>query len=86
MQSADWLACVQKLKMVRLTRKASLLAARAVLPALLDDVKEGAVLPGFVASVTSVRSQAISNCWSKTVCSSTSTHLRHLCMAVPSGG
>ena len=32
-----------------------MLAARSMLPATLDDVKEGAMLPGFVASVTPVR-------------------------------
>lgn len=40
--------------MVRLTRKASLIAARAALPSSLEDVKEGAILPGFIASTTPV--------------------------------
>ena len=40
--------------MVRLTRKASLIAARAALPSSLEDVKEGAILPGFIASATPV--------------------------------
>ena len=34
-----------------------MMAAHSVLPATLEDVKEGAVLPGFIASVTPVHAQ-----------------------------
>lgn len=35
-----------------MTRKASLLAAAAQLPATIEDVKEGMLLPGYVANIT----------------------------------
>ena len=35
-----------------MTRKASLLAAAAQLPATMEDVKEGMLAPGYVANVT----------------------------------
>jgi hypothetical protein len=38
--------------LVRLTRKASMVAAAAQLPRDFDKLKEGALLPGYVASVT----------------------------------
>ena len=38
--------------MVKLTRKASLLAAAAQLPSGFSALKGGALLPGYVASVT----------------------------------
>lgn len=44
--------------MLRLTRKASLIAARTALPSSLEDVKEGAILPGFIASATPVGGSA----------------------------
>ncbi len=43
---------LQTSKTLRLTRKASLLAAAAALPRSFSDVAEGALLPGYVASVT----------------------------------
>lgn len=46
------LLLLQGSKSLRLTRKASLVAAAATLPRSLEDVKEGAVLAGYVASVT----------------------------------
>lgn len=48
------LAAVQKSKQLRLTRKASMLAAAeaGVLPSTLEGVAQGAVMPGYVASIT----------------------------------
>jgi hypothetical protein len=45
---------MQRIKMVRVTRKASLLAAAAAgaLPSELEDVHEAALLPGYIASLT----------------------------------
>ena len=43
---------LERLGMVRLTRKASLLAAAASLPRAITDVTEGRIAPGYVASVT----------------------------------
>ena len=42
----------QKAGMLRVSRKASLLGARAALPAALGDLSEGTLAPGYVASVT----------------------------------
>ena len=52
----------QGIGMLRLTRKASLIAARTALPASLEDVKEGAILPGFIASATPVCQAALDFC------------------------
>ena len=38
--------------MLLVTRKASLLAAAARLPSSIDDLREGTLAPGYVASVT----------------------------------
>lgn len=38
--------------MVKLTRKASLIAAASLMPKTLAEVKETSVLPGYVANVT----------------------------------
>lgn len=43
---------LERLGMVRLTRKASLLAAAASLPRAIADVTEGRIAPGYVASMT----------------------------------
>ena len=43
---------LERLGMVRLTRKASLLAAAASLPRAMADIAEGRIAPGYVASVT----------------------------------
>lgn len=43
---------LQKAGMLRVTRKASLLAAAAQLPAAIEDVKEGTLASGYVANVT----------------------------------
>lgn len=45
---------MQKSKQLRLTRKASMLAAAeaGVLPSTLEGVAQGAVMPGYVASIT----------------------------------
>lgn len=45
---------VQRIKMVRVTRKASLIVAAAAgaLPSELEDVHEAALLPGYIASLT----------------------------------
>lgn len=42
----------QKAGLLRVTRKASLLAAAAQLPATIEDVKEGTLASGYVANVT----------------------------------
>ena len=53
--------CVQGMRQLRLTRKPSLLAAaaeaaasasQALQPSTIEEVGEGTLLPGFVASVT----------------------------------
>ena len=48
------LSAVQRIKMVRVTRKASLIAAAAAgaQPSELEDVREAALLPGYIASLT----------------------------------
>ena len=43
---------LERLGMVRLTRKASLLAAAPSLPRAITDITEGRIAPGYVASVT----------------------------------
>jgi hypothetical protein len=45
---------MQRIKMVRVTRKASLIAAAAAnaLPSELEDVHEAALLHGYIASLT----------------------------------
>jgi hypothetical protein len=42
----------QKAGVVKVTRKASLVAAAAALPASIEGLKEGMLSPGYVASVT----------------------------------
>ena len=42
----------QKAGMLRMSRKASLLGVRGALPAALEDLTEGTLAPGYVASVT----------------------------------
>ena len=44
---------LQKSSMVKLTMKLSLIRAAKSLPNSIEDVKPGALLPGYVASVTS---------------------------------
>lgn len=45
---------MQRIKMVRVSRKASLIAAASAgaLPSELEDVREAALLPGYIASLT----------------------------------
>jgi hypothetical protein len=45
-------APAQSARQLRLTRKASLLGAAGTLPSAVEDLKDGQVLPGYVASVT----------------------------------
>lgn len=44
---------MQKAGQLRVTRKASLVAAAVQLPVAVEDVKEGMLAPGYVANVTS---------------------------------
>ena len=45
-------SCLQASGFVKLTRKASLIAAAAALPKSLTDVKEAMLVPGYVTGVT----------------------------------